>query len=74
MPQTEQGIEFPDFAKLADEVLADVAAGNLPNDTRELLATHGRLMFSEGLQAAARHLCSLAESVDDSAEEIAGGS
>jgi hypothetical protein len=43
----------PDFDKLADELLEDVAQGHLPNDTRDLLATHGRLMYAAGIRAAA---------------------
>ena len=47
---------IPDFDKLADELLADVASGDLPDDVRGLLSLHGRLMWAAGIRAAAELL------------------
>jgi hypothetical protein len=46
-------VSVPDFGKLADELLADVARGDITDDTRELLSIHGRVMYADGLRAAA---------------------
>ena len=44
---------IPDFDKLADEALADLARGDIKGDTREILSLHGRLMYAAGIRAAA---------------------
>lgn len=63
--------ELPNFEELADELLADVAAGNFPGDTRGLLVAHGRLMFSEGVRAAKALADELAMSTNEALSQLA---